>query len=217
LWGEIGGSVPSFRKKLSGAWNGVSIFDIYACQEFGVLASECNRHRGLHGFEDFFVYEIVDPDTGELLHEGETGELVVTPLYPATIPLIRYRTGDLTSLRRGCACGRSHVILDGIGGRLSDALAMKSKDRMVLPSSVENAVHGNPHLTGSYRILPEEGSVEVEAREHKGMVEHYIKEAGWPPVPFKIERVVPKFFHIRKRVVDGDHDRLLREQARLEG
>ena len=125
LWGEIGGSIKEFKQKVKKAF-GARTYDLYAIQELGVLGGECEAHDGLHGQEDQFLYEVIDPDSGEVLGLEEVGELVVTELTRSSMPLIRYRTGDITSLVRGrCKCGRTHVRLDGIKGRVGQNI----KDR----------------------------------------------------------------------------------------
>ena len=97
LWGEMGPSVPTVRATLEEAW-------------------ECDAGNGLHGFEDRFVYEVVDPETGELLGPGKSGELVVSTLHAEAMPLLRYRTGDLVMTDDGpCTCGRTHVRLHVMG------------------------------------------------------------------------------------------------------
>lgn len=107
---------------------GIKAYDIYGISELmgpGV-AGECEARSGLHLWEDHFLPEIVDPETGEVLEPGREGELVVTTLAREAMPLIRYRTGDITSLNyEPCACGRPHVRLSRIRNRKSDFIIVR--------------------------------------------------------------------------------------------
>ena len=120
---------------------GIACYDIYGLSEImgpGV-AAECPYHQGLHIHEDHFYPEIIDPDTGEVLGEGETGELVITTLTKEALPLIRYRTGDLTSLTKApCQCGRTSLRISKFLGRSDDMLIIKGVN--VFPSQVETAI-----------------------------------------------------------------------------
>jgi phenylacetate-CoA ligase len=116
----------------------VRVIDGYGLSEIigpGV-AAECPQQDGLHLWEDHFYPEIVDPETGERLPEGETGELVLTTLTKEALPVIRYRTGDITSLtREPCPCGRTHTRIDNITGRTDDLLIIRGVN--VYPSQIE--------------------------------------------------------------------------------
>lgn len=107
---------------------GIEAFDIYGISELmgpGV-AGECECKCGLHIWEDHFIPEIVDPETGEQLKPGETGELVVTTLTRESMPLIRYRTGDITSIDfEPCTCGRNHARLSRIKNRKTDLIIVR--------------------------------------------------------------------------------------------
>jgi phenylacetate-coenzyme A ligase PaaK-like adenylate-forming protein len=215
LWGEVGGSVRPVRERLSKAF-GAKVHDIYAMQELGVLATECSAGRGLHGFEDQFVYEVVDPSTGEPLDDGKVGELVVTDLHRSAFPLIRYRTGDMTSIERGtCRCGRTALRLTGIKGRATDAI-LGEDGRRVYPADMLGMLEGNPHVTGVFRVVPGLGAF-LETKEHKGMADHYLDRFGRPPDKVTFERVMPRFLHRTEYVVNGRYERLLREQIGREG
>jgi len=116
----------------------VRVIDGYGLSEIigpGV-AAECPQQDGLHLWEDHFYPEIVDPETGKRLPEGETGELVLTTLTKEALPVIRYRTGDITSLtREPCPCGRTHTRIDNITGRTDDLLIIRGVN--VYPSQIE--------------------------------------------------------------------------------
>ncbi len=117
----------------------ISAIDIYGLSEVigpGV-ASECQCKSGLHISEDFFIPEIIDPDTGELLEEGEIGELVLTTINKEGLPVIRYRTRDITSLNyEPCDCGRTHVRMNKLLGRTDDMLIIRGVN--VFPSQIES-------------------------------------------------------------------------------
>ncbi len=154
------------------AIGGVKAYDIYGLSEIigpGV-ASECEAQQGLHIFEDHFYPEIIDPETGQPVPDGQEGELVLTTLTKQGIPMIRYRTRDVTRLmREPCACGRSVVRIERISRRTDDMLIIRGVN--VYPSQVEAAllqVEGTmPHYV---LVVDREGaldslSVHVEVSE----------------------------------------------------
>jgi phenylacetate-CoA ligase len=116
------------------------------------VSGECLMKDGLHINEDHFYPEIIDPDTGEVLPEGEFGELVITTLTKEAMPLIRYRTRDITRLRRGkCECGRTFVKMDKPSGRTDDMLIVNGVN--VFPSQVEEVFSGFDYTTPHYMIF----------------------------------------------------------------
>jgi phenylacetate-CoA ligase len=121
--------------------SGIEAFDIYGLSEIigpGV-GCECRRHEGLHIFEDHFYPEIVDPATGASLPDGSEGELVLTTLSKQAMPMIRYRTRDITTiLPEPCACGRTLRRIGRIGRRSDDMLIIRGVN--VFPSQVETAL-----------------------------------------------------------------------------
>jgi len=132
---------------------GIEAFDIYGLSEItgpGV-AIECSCHHGLHVFEDYFYPEIIDPDTGEVLPDGETGELVLTTLAKYAMPMIRYRTRDLTRIiAEPCACGRTLRRIDRISTRSDDMFIIRGVN--VFPSQIEAALLTVPGTTANYHI-----------------------------------------------------------------
>lgn len=117
---------------------GIKAHDIYGLSEImgpGV-SYECGEQTGMHINEDFFIAEIIDPATGEVLPEGEQGELVFTTITKEALPLIRYRTRDITRLtREACSCGRTFVKMKKIFGRSDDMLIIRGVN--VFPSQIE--------------------------------------------------------------------------------
>ena len=116
----------------------ITALDNYGLSEIispGVSA-ECKEKNGMHIFEDHFIPEVVDPDTGEVLPDGETGELVLTTITKEAFPMIRYRTGDLTSLNYAeCPCGRTLVRMSRVAERTDDIIIIQGVK--VLPSRIE--------------------------------------------------------------------------------
>ena len=120
---------------------GIKAYDIYGLTEIigpGV-SMECRFQRGMHIFEDHFIAEIINPDSGEVLPYGELGELVFTPATKEAMPLIRYRTRDLTRLHADkCQCGRTLVRMEKCVGRSDDMLIIRGVN--VFPSQVESVL-----------------------------------------------------------------------------
>ena len=129
--------------------------DIYGLSEVmgpGVAMQCLETDRGMHIFEDHFLPEIIDPDTGKVLPPGEPGELVFTTLTKEAFPLIRYRTKDLTRLiHEPCACGRTMVRMEKITGRTDDMLIIRGVN--VFPSQVEHVLMGVEGVEPHYQIV----------------------------------------------------------------
>jgi phenylacetate-CoA ligase len=120
---------------------GIKAYDIYGLTEISGpgVSFECEEQRGMHINEDHFLAEIIDPDTGEVLPEGEEGELVFTSLDKEAFPLLRYRTRDLTVLtREKCSCGRTHIRMMKPKGRSDDMLIIRGVN--VFPSQIETVL-----------------------------------------------------------------------------
>jgi phenylacetate-CoA ligase len=136
------------------AETGIKAYDIYGLSEIigpGV-ASECSAQAGLHIFEDHFYPEIIDPDSGEVLPDGETGELVLTTLSKQAMPMIRYRTRDITTiLTEPCPCGRTIRRVRRIGARSDDMLIIRGVN--VFPSQIEVALLSVEGTLPHYQIV----------------------------------------------------------------
>jgi phenylacetate-CoA ligase len=147
--------------------------DIYGLSEVmgpGVAMECLQTDKGMHIFEDHFLPEIIDPDTGEVLPPGEQGELVFTTLTKEAFPIIRYRTKDISRLiYEQCGCGRTLVRMDKVTGRTDDMLIIRGVN--VFPSQVEHVLMGIEGVEPHYQIVVErEGnldsmSVQVEVSE----------------------------------------------------
>lgn len=135
---------------------GIEAFDIYGLSEVigpGVSV-ECSEHKGLHIHEDYFMPEIIDPATGEKLEEGKTGELVLTTLTREATPVLRFRTGDITSLTtEECSCGRTIGRMSRILGRSDDMF--KVRGVKMWPSTVEHALLLVKGASQNYQIILE--------------------------------------------------------------
>ncbi|MDR1518937.1 MAG: phenylacetate--CoA ligase [Planctomycetota bacterium] len=182
----------SMKKRISEGL-GIESFDIYGMTEtggVGTLGQDCPDHSGIHVWEDHYLVEIIDPVSRRPAADGATGELVVTSLSRQAVPVIRFRTGDLTRVlsRQTCACGRTHLRLAPITGRVDDMLIVKGIN--FFPSQVEQALLEIPGVLPNYQIIIEDVQgikdvrVNVEASpEVTGfMVEKHLKERlGFSP------------------------------------
>ncbi|QSX09082.1 phenylacetate--CoA ligase [Alkalibacter rhizosphaerae] len=149
------GSSEAMREKIQEIW-GMLATENYGLSELigpGV-SGECSHLTGMHINEDFFYPEIIDPKTGEVLPPGEQGELVITTLQKEALPLIRYRTRDITRLTyEPCSCGRTTTRMEKISGRSDDMLVVKGVN--LFPTQVEEVLRKFPALGPHYEITVE--------------------------------------------------------------
>ena len=132
---------------------GIKAYDIYGLTETSGpgVAFECEEQTGMHINEDHFIAEIINPETGEVLPEGEKGELVFTAITKEAFPLLRYRTKDLCILnRKPCSCGRTHIKMCKPMGRSDDMLIIRGVN--VFPSQIETVLL-NEGMTPNYQIV----------------------------------------------------------------
>ena len=133
---------------------GIEAFDIYGFTELcgpGVSV-ECPQHEGLHVWEDQFIVETIDPDTGESLPDGQEGELVFTALNKTGLPILRYRSRDISKItQEKCACGRTHTRMLRVTGRSDDMLIIRGVN--VFPSQIEFAILQFLELAPHYLII----------------------------------------------------------------
>ncbi|NLG01496.1 MAG: phenylacetate--CoA ligase [Lentisphaerae bacterium] len=172
---------------------GIKAFDIYGMTETGGVGTtgmDCEARCGIHVWEDQYLTEIVDPVTGAPLPDGAVGEVIFTSLTREAIPVIRYRTRDLTRVvsRERCACGRTSLRIDRIVGRCDDMLIVKGVN--FFPKQVEQALMEIPGVLPEYQIILENDHgvtdvrINVEAQEGVTgyMVEKQLKERlGFSP------------------------------------
>ncbi len=169
----------------------IKAIDIYGLSEImgpGV-ACECTAQAGLHGWEDHFLFEVLDPETQEPVPEGNAGELVITTLTKEALPMLRYRTRDITRVTTApCECGRTHLRILRITGRSDDMLIIRGVN--VYPSQIEAVLVGRPMIAPHYQLVVERNGsldqVTIEVETHIGVsseshpliareVAHYIK------------------------------------------
>ena len=118
------------------------------------VAFECPEQNGMHIWEDYYIVEIVNPDTLEPVPDGEVGELVLTTLKREAMPLLRYRTRDLTRILPGeCPCGRHHIRLDRMKGRSDDMIILKGVN--IFPIQIETILMQFNELASDYLITLE--------------------------------------------------------------
>ncbi len=141
------------KEEVSKVW-GIDYHEVYGLSEIigpGVSCN-CKHSKLLHVAEDHFYVEIIDSKTGDVLPDGERGELVITSLTKQALPIIRYRTGDITSLHREpCGCGRTLVRMESIVGRADDMIIVNGVN--VYPSQVEHVIANTEGVTLNYQII----------------------------------------------------------------
>ena len=133
---------------------GIKAYDIYGLTETSGpgVAFECEEQTGMHICEDHFIPEIIDPETGEVLPDGEKGELVFTSITKEAFPLLRYRTRDICILsRKKCSCGRTLIKMTKPMGRSDDMLIIKGVN--VFPSQIESVLLKMGNATPNYQII----------------------------------------------------------------
>ncbi|BDV02058.1 phenylacetate-coenzyme A ligase [Thermodesulfomicrobium sp. WS] len=182
----------------------IKALDIYGLSEImgpGV-AMECREAQdGLHLWEDHFLMEIIDPQTGEVLPEGETGELVITTLTKEAQPLIRYRTRDITQINAiPCKCGRTHRRITRIQGRSDDMLIIRGVN--VFPQQIEAILLETQGITPHYQlILRREGSLdtlEVKVEVDESLFSDEIKHLQ--RIEARIQKNIKEFLGVTAKV-----------------
>lgn len=153
-WGLFGGegSTEAMRNEINQCWG------MFATENYGLselvgpgVSGECQALKGMHISEDHFIPEIIDPKTGKVLGEGEVGELVITTITKEALPILRYRTKDITSLHyEKCDCGRTTVRMAKIQGRTDDMLILGGVN--VFPSQIEEVLLNTDGIGPHYQI-----------------------------------------------------------------
>ena len=163
------------RKKIEKRLH-IECFDIYGMTEtggIGTTGQDCSAHAGIHVWDDYYITEVIDPATGKNVPDGEYGEVVFTSLSREAMPIIRYRTHDISRIlsREKCACGRTHIRIDRITGRTDDMLIVKGVN--FYPRQVEQALMEIPGVKDEFQIILE---------EHNGMTDVTINVEAEPGV-----------------------------------
>ena len=151
--GEPGAMVPSVKKKIEALWD-AKFYDYIGLTEVRIHSFQCTmQESAVHMIESEFIPEVIDPDTGAHVEEGETGELVLTNLGRSCSPAIRFRTHDMVRIKKGqCPCGRTFRMLDGgILGRKDDMIIIRGLN--VFPAMVGNIVQKYLSVGDEYRIV----------------------------------------------------------------
>jgi phenylacetate-CoA ligase len=199
----------ALRTKLESAWGGIDACDIYGLSEVigpGV-ACECREGKGaLHVFDDHFLPEVVDPESGK--PTDGLGELVLTTLTKEALPVLRYRSGDVTRLVPGpCACGRTHARIARFTGRVDDMLVIRGIN--VFPSEIEAVVLDDPELSGHYAIVVDRRQplVELEVRAELA------GPASAPGVGARLRERLEERLRLRVRVLVGEPGSMPRREV----
>lgn len=149
------GSTPEMRREIENRWgNGFFATDNYGMSELNGpgMSGECVFRSGLHICEDHFLCEIIDSASGEVLPKGSTGELVVTNLTKKGIPMLRYRTKDITNINYdACTCGRTSARMHKVIGRADDMLKIRGVN--VFPTQIESALIGINQISPHYQLI----------------------------------------------------------------
>ncbi len=159
---------------------GIDVYNSYGLSEMNGpgVAFECAEKNGMHLWEDNFVLEIIDPETGETVLEGEKGELVLTTLCREAMPILRYRTRDIVTIMPGkCRCGRTHRRISRIIGRSDDMIIIRGVN--IFPQQIEQVLMGIKAVAQNYQIVLEaydQMTVRVEILKDlfDGRVEHLV-------------------------------------------
>ena len=161
---------------------GIKAYDIYGLTEISGpgVAFECSAQGGMHINEDHFIAEVINPETGEVLPDGEKGELVFTSITKEAFPLLRYRTRDICILNREkCSCGRTHVRMSKPMGRSDDMLIVKGVN--VFPSQIETVLLNNGYAA-NYQIIVDRvnngDTIEVQVEMTVEMFSDSLKEVA---------------------------------------
>ncbi len=213
-WGE------KMRARISDEL-GIELYDIYGLTEiYGPgIGINCSYNTGMHYWDDYFYLEIVDPETGETLPDGELGEIVITTLVKEGAPLIRFRTHDLSRIIPGtCPCGSPYPRIDTIMGRTDDMFKIKGVN--VFPAQIEEVLHEFPETSSEYqiRISHLDGKdtmrLYVETNGHENfaeladrIAERVKSRIGFTPIVKVVELgVLPRSEKKSKRVIDERYE-----------
>ena len=159
---------------------GIDVYNSYGLSEMNGpgVAFECMEKNGMHLWEDNFIMELIDPDTGEKVPAGEKGELVLTTLYREAMPILRYRTRDIVTIIPGkCKCGRTHRRISRIIGRSDDMIIIRGVN--IFPQQIERVLMGIKAVAQNYQIVLEAYDqmtvrVEISGNLFDGKVDHLV-------------------------------------------
>ena len=200
---------------------GIELYDIYGLTEiYGPgIGINCRYNTGIHYWDDYIYLEIIDPQTGENVPDGELGEIVITTLVKEGAPLIRYRTHDLSRIIPGaCPCGSPYPRIDAILGRTDDM--MKIKGVNVFPAQIEEVLNSFSEISSEYQIrishlegrdtmriyVETNGTVDFQDLSRR-IAETVKSRIGFTPLVKVVENgVLPRSEKKTKRVIDERYD-----------
>ena len=211
---------PKMRDRIKNGL-GIELYDIYGLTEiYGPgIGISCKYDTGMHIWDDFIYLEIIDPETGKNVPDGEYGEIVITTLVKEGAPLIRYRTHDISRIIPGeCSCGSKHPRIDAINGRSDDMMIIKGVN--VFPKQIEEIFATFPELSSEYQIrishldgrdtmrIYVETNGRVNFLDMADMVAASVKSRiGFTPLVKVVEvGVLPRSEKKTKRVIDERYD-----------
>lgn len=189
--GEPGASLPNVRRAIEEAW-GARVFDHAGATEAGAWAYDCEaQDTAMHLNDAEFIFEVIEPESGEAVAEGEMGELVITSLGRSAMPALRYRTGDTVEMtHEPCACGRTFARIEGgVLGRADDMMIVRGVN--LYPAAIDDLMRG----------ISDVAEYEVHIRSVAGLDDLLIRIETTRAVPFdEVERAVSKEFRNRFNV-----------------
>ena len=193
---------------------GLKAVDIYGLSEImgpGV-ACECGHRAGLHGWEDHFLFEVIDPETGAARADGEAGELVITTLTKQALPMLRYRTRDITRIaRERCDCGRTHARILRVTGRNDDMLIIRGVN--VYPSQIEAVLIGRPGIAPHYQIeVRREGKLDAIAVDVEALPE--VPAENYPAVAHDVAHHIKSLVGVTAAIIVKKPGEIPRSQGK---
>ncbi len=194
---------------------GIDAINVYGTSEIsGPVVTECHEKAGIHFWSDIFIIEVIDPETGERLGEGEKGELVVTVLGKEALPMIRWRTGDITSIiEEKCNCGRWHPRIDRIVGRADDMFIVRGVN--VFPSQVEYALMQVKEVSEHYQIVLERDDAGLDVMRVLVEINPEFKDkVGYDVVQKKVTETLKSYLNVTPVVEVVDPETLPRFEGK---
>ena len=194
---------------------GIDAINVYGTSEIsGPVVTECHEKAGIHFWSDIFIIEVIDPETGERLGEGEKGELVVTVLGKEALPMIRWRTGDITSIiEERCNCGRWHPRIERIVGRADDMFIVRGVN--VFPSQVEYALMQVREVSEHYQIVLERDEAGLDMMTVLVEISPEFKDkVSYDTVQRKVTETLKSYLNVTPRVEVVDPETLPRFEGK---
>ncbi len=194
---------------------GIDAINVYGTSEIsGPVVTECHEKAGIHFWSDIFIIEVIDPETGERLGEGEKGELVVTVLGKEALPMIRWRTGDITAIiEEKCNCGRWHPRIERIVGRADDMFIVRGGN--VFPSQVEYALMQVKEVSEHYQIVLERDEAGLDVMTVLVEINpEYKDKVGYDVVQRKVTETLKSYLNVTPKVEIVDPETLPRFEGK---